>query len=525
MVYTLAEILSGGADVKDKIIKLNGGEYQEQSRHNLARLLGSPPGYRGSEDPSIPGSGAKVIFSQENLDAHRIYYTDRNGNQRSVIFILVDEAEKADRSFHMAFLSILDKGQLDIGNNITTIFSDAVIFYTSNVGNEKVEQLHEQRVAQGTDQVIPETFREAVDEALFSNEDKEIIRQEFISAFPPEFRGRIKETVVFNHLSREAVTTIAGMKVKEVQQAFAESGIRIELDLSPAALDWLTKNGYSRSEGARGMEKLVDKNLHEALIRLDSARDVDALATGIHWKRIGVDVKEDGTGLDFYFGDGYQLEDFSPEQTTQIAASAQQATVAKQQQQNPQTDIPKRPESIQMQRPPILKVGIPLQIGRPPTIAHTQRPTTTEQRATQTSQSSEVPQIPARLKAKLIKSLTQYGLDSYIIARNGFTRQGVLDLNAANMQPEIRSYVADSVLQQYKKYGLDSYLMARNAAVQAGFYSTDGFNNWQAIKDQAQNNLLSIFNKYGMNSFISHRNALIRAGIGTVEEWNQLLNS
>lgn len=131
MVYVLAGLL--GEDEQQsqaKVIKINGGEYQES--HAISRLLGSPPGYVGYRDPPL--------FSKENLDKHRIFYTDKAGKKRDVVIILIDEAEKANESLHRAFLSVMDKGQMDLANNTSVDFSNLLIFYTSNVGNQQVEQ-------------------------------------------------------------------------------------------------------------------------------------------------------------------------------------------------------------------------------------------------------------------------------------------------------------------------------------------------------------------------------------------------
>lgn len=498
LVYTLADaVAEGDLDSRKKVLKLNGGEYQEQQKHNIARLLGSPPGYLGSEDRRFPG-GTPPLFSQENLDAHRIHYTDRNGQQKSVILILVDEAEKADRSFHMAFLSILDKGEMDLANNTKADFRDAVVFYTSNVGNEKVEQLQRLR---GEQTGVPESFQDVAEEALFSEEDKAIIRNEFVNAFPPEFRGRIQETIVFNHLSREAIHKIAEMKVKEVEEAFAESGIRIGLDLTPEALQWLTKHGYSRSEGARGMDKVFKKRLMEQLIKFDGAREVDVLATGIHRKRVGLGVNEDGSDLEFYFGIGYQLEDFP----TKPAAAAS-------------TGSPQAAKSSEVSSTVQKPAGRPEDQIRPPT------PTASQQtQATQRPQTPEVPQISQRFKEELVGILVESGIRYYVSKRNELYQKGLLDPAAANIQPEVRLEAAKRALDLMVRNGVAYYLGELRQIVDAGILTAQVVNNWEPVKEAAKKRLLDKL-ELSVDSFIDERNQLVRAGIGTVEEWDKLLH-
>lgn len=504
LVYTLADSLAeGDPDARKKVLKLNGGEYQPEQRHNLARLLGAPPGYRGSEDPAEPGSGAKIIFSQENLDSHRIFYTDRNGQQKSVILILVDEAEKADRSFHMAFLSILDKGEMDLTNNTKADFRDAVVFYTSNIGNDKVEQLHRER---GEQTGVPEPFQEVAEEALFSGEDKALIRNEFAQAFPPEFRGRIQETIVFNHLGREAIQKIAQLKVKEVEEAFAESGIRIGLDLTPEALQWLTKNGYSRSEGARGMDKVVRKRIMEQLIKFDATKDIDVLSTGIHRKRVGLGVSEDGTELEFYFGEGYQLEEFPPtEHPAPLKPAAGRLRLDL---------ILGQPKNNQF---------VPNNL-RKKTATSQQTETRPQQaQAAERPRTPEIPQIPERFKTELLSRLTQNGIRYYVSERDNLAQKGLLDPNAANMQPEVRLEAAKRALSLMEKSGVKYYQSELEQIVEAGILTAETVNNWSPVKKAATIRLQDKL-PAGVNAFINERDQLVAAGIGTVEEWNKLLH-
>ena len=315
LVYTLAELLADGdPKARDKVIKINGGDYQDAQRHGISRLFGVPPGFVGAEKPDEPGSGAKAIFSPQNLAAHKIPYIDRSGRQKSVNLVLIDEAEKAGKLFHMAFLSILDKGEADLANNSKASFRDAVFLYTSNIGNAVAEQQHGQRPTR-TD--IPTAFQEAVEDVVFKDEERNTIIKEFTQTFPPEFRGRIQEPIVFNHLSHEAVNVIAQMKIKEVEASFAASGIRIELDVPTDVREWLSKNGYDRSEGARGMDKIIKGQLMEKLLAFDAARDVDVLATGIHGKRIGLGINEDGSGIEFYFAQGQQISESTKQDKTE----------------------------------------------------------------------------------------------------------------------------------------------------------------------------------------------------------------
>lgn len=418
-VYALADLmLNGTGNAMDKVIKINGGEYQPEQRHNISRLIGAPPGYRGSEDRLIPGSGSEVVFAQENLNAHRIFYTDGNGQRRSVIFLLIDEAEKADISFHRLFLSILDKGELDLANNKKANFSDVVIFYTSNVGNERVERMHQGQQSAGSE-------REWV---LLSEEDKKVFREEFIRAFPPEFRGRTDEIIVYNHLNKENAQQIALMKLENVKSSFAANGIKIDFDLSPGALEWLVKNGYSRSEGARAMGKLIDKTIYDSLVKLEATREADVIANGVHRKRIGIDIKEDGSGLDFYFGEGYQLEDFTHEELQKINM-------------------------------------VPDKEG--------------------------IPSLPAQYKSDLMVAIEK-GPKEYTKMRDQLAKDGLIDADVANLQPEIRAIAAKTLLGEFNSSWIDRLAKARKELLDAGIFTADQIDDATGLKERIKIKLTSI---------------------------------
>lgn len=484
MVYTLAELLAEGEDnPRAKVIKLNGGEYQED--HMIARLVGSPPGYRGSEDPHYPDFKNPALFSQENLDQNRIFYTDRTGQQRSTVFILVDEAEKASDALHRAFLGVLDKGQMTIGNNKSSDFSNAVIFYTSNVGNQQVEQMRLGASGQG--------------------EAREIISESFRNAFPPEFRGRIRELIVFNTLNEEAIKQIASLKIKRVEQDFADNGIRIALELSPAALEWLITQGYNPSEGVRALEKVIERDVHDKLVLAHVGID-------IHLKRIYADTEEGDVELSFYFNEGEQLPDFT-RPSTNAPVPVQQSTARE---VVPRAAASQRPiEAPTVQRP---AASVP---QRPPAIA-SPRPEVTAPRPAQT-QEPQIPVIPDRFKQELLKELSGSGVTYYVGKRNQLVRQGLLDQRAADIQPEIQQAATQRILDKMVREGVRYYVSERDQLVRAEIMTVEQANNLPHIKAAARKRLLDKL-KYGTQDFVSERNQLVAAGIGTVEEWDRLLH-
>lgn len=472
IVYRLAEILAGtnpatSENPRSKVLKINAGEFQ--SRGEISRLLGSPPGYIGSEDSRYPG-GTEPLFSQGNLDRHRINYTDKGGQQRSIVIILVDEAEKAHPSLHQAFLSVLDKGHMQLSNNTTASFTNAVIFYTSNAGNKQVERLREEASNSGKD--VSEIFREAIGEALIRDDVRDAIAKTFRDGFPPEFRGRIKELIIFQQLKREDLARITGLKLKAIEFEFRAGNVNIELQVSAQTIEWLVTRGYNTSEGARALEKVLESFIRNPLI-------IAHTSTSLDQKIIAIDMEAYDLEPKFYLVEGKQPPPVVNQPVT-----------------------PPADESV-----------------RPSKVAA--KPEAAPQGARQ--ESSSVPQIPDIIKRELLEIIKNYGINDYVNKRDQFVRQGVLEAGSADMQKEIRLAAATRALKKMVDYGVNDYVNERDQIDRAGIVSVEALNNAKYIKQAARQRLVDKL-KQGMNDFTNERDKLVRAGIGTIQEWNAVLN-
>lgn len=289
IVYRLAEILAetNPTDARSKVLRIDGGQYQ--SDHQIAKLLGSPPGYIGSRDPRYPDSGIDPLLSQANLDKHRLFYRDHQGKQKSLTVILVDEFEKAHNALEKAFLSILDKGELQLGDNRVTNFRDTVVFFTSNIGSWQVEKLQEE-IAR-SDMSFPEDFKEAAGMALIKDDSRDIYKKAFQERFIPEFRGRVKDLIFFHQLSKEELIQIVAIKIKAMEQEFKAGGIDTNLNLLPTAASWLAGQGYDLSEGARALERVLDKFIRDPLIAVNSS---------IHKRTVEIGMDKSGLEPQFF---------------------------------------------------------------------------------------------------------------------------------------------------------------------------------------------------------------------------------
>lgn len=268
-----SEVQITESDALTKIVKLDGGNFQ--FGHEIASLLGSPHGYLGFDT-------SKGLLHSRTLERHKIKFKDFRGREQEVILILLDEAEKGHEKLHNAFLAILDKGRLTLGDNSVTDLSNAVIFFTSNVGNVEVERSREHGIGFKREEISPE--RE------FSKSFKKIFR--------PEYRGRINKTIVFEHLRPEDLRRIVDLQLTRIEKQFRTVGIDLDLEVTPAAKEFFVRKGHNLSEGARAMVRVMEDDILDQLV-MASRHYV------LNDRVVVADVsqKEEGGQVEFYFGD------------------------------------------------------------------------------------------------------------------------------------------------------------------------------------------------------------------------------
>jgi hypothetical protein len=563
IVKAFAEILGGSPEARSKVLKIDGGDYQE--RYALTRIMGSPPGYRGSEDRRDPGSGADIEFSQENLDAHRISYQDSEGNDRSLVVILVDEAEKAHEALHRGFLAVLDDGKMKLANRQEVNFSEAVIFYTSNVGNADAELVREELRAQGAD------------EQKIQEEARKIMDKGFKAAFPPEFQGRIKELIVFKNLTKEALEMIITQNVEEVKDAFAESGVSIGLELSDAAVAWLIEQGYNPTEGARALNKVISSSIFDNLLLAHGGIG----GSGLDGKTVHIDKEPEEPGLSFYFHEDeepaqqvaekpasvvkkvvFQVSDPVSDQPGPKGAVQQDGTYRVQYVpgQTPPDEVDKyyeqvaaerrRVEEFQrgrqqaVQRPHQTRSVSPQRPSAQPRPVSGSQPRSAEARpvAPKSAQSNrekpEVPSIPARVKADLIDRLQGTGLsfgsvEGYVAQRDRYVRDGIITAEQANLQPEIRQIAVRDIVDRLQGTGLsfgsvEGYVAQRDRYVKAGVVSAEQVNRLKVVVEIAVKDLKGAYHGTGISSgsvssYTHLRDKYVKAGVGTKEHWDKLI--
>lgn len=217
------------------MIKIDCAEFQHS--HEIAKLIGSPPGYLGHRETS-------PMLTQENLDR---CHTDKN----KVSFVLFDEIEKASDSLWNLLLGILDKAVLTLGDNRKVNFSNAIIVMTSNLGAREMQEMISTKL--GFVQTKPK--EENVDVRM-----KQVALEAARRKFSPEFMNRIDKVVVFQTLSNKAVEQILDLELKAVQDRITEkSSVKMILSFTQKAKKFLLEEGFDQRYNARPLKRSVEK--------------------------------------------------------------------------------------------------------------------------------------------------------------------------------------------------------------------------------------------------------------------------
>jgi ATP-dependent Clp protease ATP-binding subunit ClpA len=220
LAKAVAEFLFG--DDK-KMVRVDMSEYQDGSVA-VDKLIGMPRGIVGSERGGI-------LTNQLKDNPYTV--------------VLLDEVEKASPNLLNLFLQAFDEGWLTDGRGKRVYLSDAVIIMTSNIGSENFRKLTSPlgflSRDVGMDQVQGEVMRELE------------------RRFPPEFRNRIDEVVLFNPLTRDEVREIAKHYLRQVETTLAKSGRTIEM--TDEALELIVNQGYSLAFGARFLKRVIDERV------------------------------------------------------------------------------------------------------------------------------------------------------------------------------------------------------------------------------------------------------------------------
>jgi ATP-dependent Clp protease ATP-binding subunit ClpA len=256
LVEATAESLLGDGRA---VIKIDCAEFQHS--HEIAKLIGSPPGYLGHRE-------THPLLSQEVLNQ---YHTERF----KLSFVLFDEIEKASDSLWNLLLGILDKATLTLGDNRRVDFSRALIFMTSNLGAAEMGSMLRPNVGFAASDIERRNSNGIVDEKL----NDKVARAGLEAArrkFTPEFMNRIDKTVVFRPLGEAELRKILTLELNMVQQRVFSSaaGSPFVFSLTDAAKEFLLREGTDMKYGARHLKRAIERNLVHPLSNLIATQQV-----------------------------------------------------------------------------------------------------------------------------------------------------------------------------------------------------------------------------------------------------------
>ena len=238
LAKALAEYLF---DTERAMVRIDMSEYME--KHSVARLVGAPPGYVGYDE------GGQLT------EAVR---------RKPYSVILLDEVEKAHPDVFNILLQVLDDGRLTDGQGRVVSFKNAIIIMTSNIGSQSIREFAGEDQNQGSGNSMGKVMEDLMTAdvevaakrlAELNNKINDALR----NTFRPEFLNRIDEVITFNPLSIAAMEPIVGLQLADVRERLADR--RIDLVVTPAAMEHLAIDGYDPVYGARPLRRLIQREV------------------------------------------------------------------------------------------------------------------------------------------------------------------------------------------------------------------------------------------------------------------------
>jgi ATP-dependent Clp protease ATP-binding subunit ClpA len=237
-----AEILFGDARA---VIKVDCAEFQHS--HEIAKLIGSPPGYLGHRE-------THPLITQETLAA---CHTDK----LKLSFLLFDEIEKASDALWQLLLGMLDKATLTLGDNRKVDLSKTVIFLTSNLGGGEIAELMQGGMG----------FIQPKDKPVTGLDEK--VERTAVEAarrkFSPEFMNRLDKVVVFHPLRKEQLQEVLDIELGQVQQRVLDTAKgQFLFRVTPSGREFLLQEGTDQRYGARHLKRAIERHVVYPLANL-----------------------------------------------------------------------------------------------------------------------------------------------------------------------------------------------------------------------------------------------------------------
>lgn len=210
-------------DDENNIVRIDMTEYME--KHSVSRLIGAPPGYVGYDE------GGQLT---EAIRRH------------PYSVVLFDEVEKAHPDVFNVLLQVLDDGRITDSRGRTVDFKNTVIIMTSNLGS--------QYILEGIDE-----------DGNIKKECEDLVNQELKMSFRPEFLNRLDEIIIFKPLSKDNISSIVELIIKQLNERLKDK--ELSLELSDEAMEFICENGYDPHYGARPLKRFIQKTVENLVAR------------------------------------------------------------------------------------------------------------------------------------------------------------------------------------------------------------------------------------------------------------------
>jgi ATP-dependent Clp protease ATP-binding subunit ClpA/CheY-like chemotaxis protein len=266
-VEALAEALHGSPR---NVLKIDCGEFQME--HEVAKLIGAPPGYLGHRE-------TQPMLSQQKL-------TGVTSDHCGLSLVLFDEIEKAAPSLTRLLLGVLDRGVLRLGDNSIVNFEKSLVFLTSNLGAK--EMMREITPDFGFQSATVSGTREDLTHKL-----QGIALVAVRKKFSPEFINRIDHVITYRPLDAESFAAIADLEIDNLQKHVnTRLGSRcFNIEVPFETRQWLIEKGTSPEYGARELKRTIHKNLTQPLATLVAKNQIES------GSRVRVEIATDREGL------------------------------------------------------------------------------------------------------------------------------------------------------------------------------------------------------------------------------------
>lgn len=280
VVEAAAEVFFGDPNA---VIKIDCAEFQHS--HEIAKLIGSPPGYLGHRE-------TPPLLTQENLNR---FHTE----ETKLTLVLFDEIEKASDSLWQLLLGILDKGTLTLGDNRRVDFSRTIIVMTSNLGAREMSEM-----ISGGIGFAPSAGKQ---QQADTNVDQKIYRTAVDAArrkFSPEFMNRIDSLVVFRSLNEQHLQSILELELQSVQKRISNvADTKFFFECSDAAKEFLLEEGTDYRYGARHLKRAIERLVVHPLANLVTTEqigmndsvyiDLDQSTTALSFTKVASDAPQE----------------------------------------------------------------------------------------------------------------------------------------------------------------------------------------------------------------------------------------